>query len=77
MVIPFHKFSYVIITKKLVHSNVITKLCFYLSKEILKEVSKREKMAGIIPNHDIDLHVKVKFESHFINRPTLVYLFYQ
>jgi hypothetical protein len=36
-------------------------LCFYLSKEILEEVSKREKMAGIIPGHDIDLQMKVKF----------------
>jgi hypothetical protein len=33
---------------------------FLFAKEILEEVSKREKVTGIIPDHDIDLYMKVK-----------------
>jgi len=31
---------------------------FLFAKEILEEVSKREKVTGIIPDHDIDLYMK-------------------
>jgi ABC-type multidrug transport system ATPase subunit len=35
--------------------------------EILEEVSKREKVAGIIPDHDINLYMKVTYEYPFRN----------
>jgi hypothetical protein len=36
---------------------------FCLTKEILEEVSKRERMAGITPDRDIDLFMKVIHQS--------------
>jgi hypothetical protein len=55
-----------IVTKN-VSSKVLIIFCFCLPKEIVKEVKKREKASGIIPDRDIDLYMKVIFQSPFIN----------
>ena len=48
---------FIIIQNKFQSNNNIV---FCLSKEIIEEVSKREKVAGIIPDHDINLYMKVR-----------------
>lgn len=32
----------------------------FFHEEIMKEVSRREKLAGIVPEPDIDIYMKVK-----------------
>jgi hypothetical protein len=33
-------------------------------KEIIKEVTRREKQAGIIPDPDVDAYMKVPYSIH-------------